>query len=83
MPLWMHFRLAAERQIAWSAGRLADPPAGATEMPPAEDLFRTIWEVDGDWMPEIRRLISVEERRSKRVHRLAAIEDLSRFAENQ
>src|SRR5258707_13296266 len=65
MPLWMHFWLAAERQIAWSVGRLDHPPAGAAEMPPTEDLFRTIWEVDRDWMPEIRRLIDAEESRGK------------------
>jgi hypothetical protein len=27
MPLWMHFWLAAERQIAWGQGRLDNPPA--------------------------------------------------------
>jgi adenylate kinase family enzyme len=82
MPLWMHFWLAAERQIAWSAGRLADPPGGAAAMPPTEDLFRTIWEVDRDWMPGIRRLIAVEERHGKQVHRLATIEEVSRFADS-
>ena len=28
MPLWMHFWHAAERQIAWAQGLLADPPCG-------------------------------------------------------
>jgi adenylate kinase family enzyme len=83
LPLWVHFWLAAERQIAWSAGRLADPPASAPEMPPTEDLFRTIWEVDRDWMPEIRRLVAEEERRSKRVFRLTTIKELSRFSEDK
>jgi adenylate kinase family enzyme len=46
MPLWMHFWLAAERQIAWAQGRLDDPPAGSAEMPPTRELFRTMWEVD-------------------------------------
>jgi hypothetical protein len=37
MPLWMHFWLAAERQIAWARGRLDNPPAGAAEMPPTPE----------------------------------------------
>jgi adenylate kinase family enzyme len=43
MPLWMHFWLAAERQIRWSAGMIENPPAGLAKMPPTETLFRTIW----------------------------------------
>ena len=61
LPLWMHFWLAAERQIAWARGEIAHPPAGAKEMPPTEDLFRTIFEVDRDWMPEVRRLVAAAE----------------------
>jgi hypothetical protein len=40
----MHFWLAAERQIAWSAGELEHPPAGIREMPPTKALFENIWE---------------------------------------
>jgi adenylate kinase family enzyme len=28
MPLWMHFWLAAERQIQWASGVIENPPAG-------------------------------------------------------
>src|ERR1700742_371255 len=28
MPLWMHFWLAAERQIAWATGTIEHPPSG-------------------------------------------------------
>jgi adenylate kinase family enzyme len=80
LPLWMHFWLAAERQIKWSAGTIDHPPAGLTKMPPTEALFRTIWEVDQDWMPEIRRLVALEEQRGKRIFRLGSIEDLDGFA---
>jgi adenylate kinase family enzyme len=80
MPLWMHFWLAAERQIAWSAGPIADAPAGASTMPPTEALFRTIWEVDRDSMPEIRRLVDGEEMRGKPVHRLQSVADLDACA---
>jgi adenylate kinase family enzyme len=79
MPLWMHFWLATERQLQWAAGKLKNPPAGITQMPRTEMLFRTIWEVDQNWMPEIRRLVTVEEERGKHVARLASVSDLENF----
>ena len=79
MPLWMHFWLAAERQIRWSTGGIENPPAGLTQMPPTEALFRTIWEVDQNWMPEIRRLVALEKQRGKRVFRLSSIAELDGF----
>jgi adenylate kinase family enzyme len=83
MPLWMHFWLAAERQIAWSRGPIADAPAGASTMPPTEALFRTIWEVDRDWMPEIRKLVDDAEAGGKRVERLRSLADLDACAAGQ
>jgi adenylate kinase family enzyme len=79
MLLWMHFWLAAERQIRWSSGGLDHPPAGLAQMPPTEALFRTIWEVDRDWMPEIRRLVALVEQRGKRVVRLSSVAELNGF----
>jgi adenylate kinase family enzyme len=79
MPLWVHFWLAAERQIQWSTGQIENPPAGLAAMPSTEALFRTIWEVDQGWMPEIRRLIALEEQQGKRVFRLGSIAELDRF----
>jgi adenylate kinase family enzyme len=79
MPLWIHFWLAAERQIKSSAGAIEHPPAGLANMPSTEALFRTIWEVDQEWMPEIRQLVAMEEQRGKRVVRLGSIEDLDGF----
>jgi len=80
MPLWMHFWLTAERQIQWATGNLEHPPAGIAKMPRTEALFRTIWEVDKTWMPEIRSLAAMEEERGKRVFRLAAVSELEHFA---
>jgi adenylate kinase family enzyme len=79
LPLWLHFALAAERQLAWAAGRLEHPLAGMTEMPPLRALFRTIWDIDRDWLPEIRRLIEAEEAQGKRVFRLTSLEALDGF----
>ena len=80
MPLWMHFWLAAERQIAWARGTLAHAPGGIATAPPTEALFRTIWEVDRDWMPGIRTLCAEVERTGTIVHRIGSVEDLDRFA---
>jgi adenylate kinase family enzyme len=80
MPLWVHFWLAAERHIAWSAGRLEHPPAGSTEPAPLKALFRTIAEVNQDWMPEMRKLVQAEEHRGKRVVRIRSYEALASFS---
>ena len=80
LPLWMHFWLAAERQLAWASGQLAHPPAGLATMPPTEALFRTIDEVDRIWMPDIRRMVAQRGRFGTRVHRLSSLADLDRFA---
>ena len=56
MPIWMHFWLAAERQIAWATGTLDHSPGGIAQMASTEHLFRTIWEVDRTWMPNLRAL---------------------------
>jgi hypothetical protein len=79
MPLWIHFWLAAERQIRWAAGRLADPPAGISEAPPLRGLFQTMWEVDRDLMPEVRSLVADEELRGKRIFRLTSLEERDGF----
>jgi adenylate kinase family enzyme len=79
MPLWVHFWLAAERQLRWTRGTVELPPAGLEKMPPTEALFRTIWEVDREWMPEIRRIVAAEERKGKRVVRIGSIAELDGF----
>lgn len=79
LPLWMHFWLAAERQILWAAGQLPNPPAGISEAPPLHGLFKTTWENDRDLMPEIRALVADEERRGKRIFRLTSLEERDGF----
>ena len=81
MPLWMHFWLAAERQIKWSNGPIDYPPGEIAEMPPTEGLFRTMWDVDRLWMPEVRNLCAEAERSGKGVYRIASVSELNAFAE--
>jgi adenylate kinase family enzyme len=80
MPLWMHFWLAAERQIAWAKGEIAYPPAGASKMPPTEALFQTIFEVDRDWMPQIRRLVDEAEGAGTLVRRIGDVAALEHYS---
>jgi len=79
MPLWMHFWLAAERQIAWARGALDHAPGGIARMPPTEPLFRTIWEVDQTWMPGIRALCTEAESQGKSVTRLTSVNELDAY----
>jgi AAA domain-containing protein len=81
MPLWMHFWLAAERQIAWASGKLEHTPAGIAQMPPTKRLFQTIWEVDQTWMPGIRTLCTEAEARGKLVTRLTGVDELDAFCQ--
>lgn len=76
MPLWMHFWLAAERQIAWQSGNLEHTPGGLSAMPPTRDLFRTIWEIEQDWMPDIRRMCIEAEISGKRLTLIRSIDEL-------
>jgi len=80
MPLWMHFWLAAERQISWALGDLEHAPGGISQMPPTESLFRMMWDVDQTWMPEIRFLCATAELNGKSVVRLASVTELSKFS---
>jgi adenylate kinase family enzyme len=77
MPVWQHFWLAAERQIAWATGELAERPAGLAHMPPTRALFETIWMLDRDWLPTIRERPA--ERGGTDVRRIASPEELAVF----
>lgn len=79
MPLWMHFWLAAERQIAWASGKADHTPGGISEAPPTEALFKTIWDVDQTWMPEIRALCLSAEKNGAPVTRISNVDELDAF----
>jgi len=81
MPIWMHFWLAAERQIAWTKNELDHPPAGLDDMISTEDMFRTLWETEQEWMPTIRANIDEAESTGIEVTRIASVDELNAFAE--
>ena len=82
VPLWMHFWLAAERQIAWATGKLEHTPGGIAQMPPTQALFRTIWDVEKNWMPGVRDLCNEAEAQGKTVTRLTDVDGLDSFTRN-
>lgn len=79
MPLWIHFWLAAERQIAWANGTLEHPPAGIASVPPTRRLFEIIHEVHRDWMPVLRALCDEHETKGKTVVRLNSLEAIDQM----
>jgi len=81
IPLWVHFWLAAERQLAWQSGRLEHAPGGLAAMPPTRDLFRTIWEIEQDWMPSLRRLCAKAHDAGKTLIWIRSIDELNAFTE--
>jgi hypothetical protein len=77
LPLWVHFALAAERQVCWSQQNIR--PAGIEEKPPTMALFRTMWEVDQNWLPAIRELCGKTEL-PKRLTRLCSLEEIDAYS---
>jgi adenylate kinase family enzyme len=80
MPIWMHFWLAAERQIQWALGKLENPVGGIAEMPTTRGMFEALWETDREMAPVFRRLTDEAERAGKPVSRIASVEELDAFA---
>jgi adenylate kinase family enzyme len=80
LPVWLHFALAAERQIAWAAGNLEHPPAQMQERPPTEALFRNMWEMEREWLPFIRQLTESQVAIGKPTAHLTSLEALDAFS---
>ena len=79
LPLWQHFWLAAERQLAWSRGPLDHPPAGQAAMPPTKALFETIGRVDREWMPMVRDIVDKADTAGTEVRRIETVDALASF----
>ena len=57
-PLWMHFWLAAERQISAARGEdRSDPLEGCDPLAVTKRLFEMIWRVDQDLKPKLQVMI--------------------------
>lgn len=59
LPLWMHFWLAAERQISIARGQSrSDPVEGCDGLAITRRLFETIWHVEQNLKPQLVRLVN-------------------------
>jgi hypothetical protein len=81
MPLWMHFWLAAERQIAVARGlERADPIAGSDDLAVTRRLFETIQWVDEALVPRLRDLVEAQrDRLGERLVVVRSPEELDRI----
>jgi len=79
MPIWMHFWLAAERQIEQALGTLEHPIAGLGEPISTHDMFETLWETEQEWMPIIRAAIDEAQAVGIKVTRLASVDAIDAF----
>ena len=57
-PLWMHFWLAAERQISAARGESrTDPLEGCDQLAVTKRLFEMIWRVDQYLKPQLQEML--------------------------
>jgi adenylate kinase family enzyme len=83
LPLWMHFWLAAERQIAAARGESrSDPLEGCDQLEITKRLFETIWVVHHGLKPRLEELLG-RSVTGKAYHHIASIEALEAFADHQ
>jgi adenylate kinase family enzyme len=80
LPLWMHFWLAAERQIAVAkGGSRIDPVNGCDDLTITRRLFETIWRVDLELIPRLTRLID-QYAPERDYHHITTLEQLNALA---
>jgi hypothetical protein len=78
-PVWVHFWWAAERQIACARGvARPDGPEGCDMLDVTPRLFKMIWDIDRNFMPRLRELISTFDH-GRRIHRITSPEQLDAF----
>lgn len=81
LPLWMHFWLAAERQISIARGQSrSDPVEGCGDLAITRRLFESIWHVDQNLKPQLLELVDryAPGRDYHRVTTLEQLEEASR-----
>jgi hypothetical protein len=80
LPLWIHFLHAAERHSAWLSGSLEHPPGGLPVPPmPLGPQFKGIWDIDQQFMPQLRRACAQKARSGKTAVRLSSVPALDAF----
>jgi hypothetical protein len=80
LPLWMHFWLAAERQISVARGQPRDDPVeGCDDLAITRRLFETIWHVDQILKPQLLELVD-RYAAGRDYHHVTTLEQLEELA---
>ena len=80
LPLWMHFWLAAERQISVAQGEPRDDPVeGCDDLAITRRLFETIWHVDQILRPQLLELVD-RYALGRDYHHVTTLEQLEQLA---
>jgi adenylate kinase family enzyme len=80
LPLWMHFWLAAERQISIARGQpRSDPVEGCDDLAITRRLFETIWHVDQILKPQLLELVD-RYAAGRDYHHVTTLEQLEELA---
>jgi adenylate kinase family enzyme len=80
LPLWMHFWLAAERQIAVARGESrSDPVEGCDDRDITRRLFETIWYVDQELKSRLTDLVELHAP-GRAYHHITTLEQLDHVA---
>jgi hypothetical protein len=80
LPLWMHFWLAAERQISVARGQPRDDPVeGCDDLAITRRLFETIWHVDQILKPQLLELLD-RYASGRDYHHVTTLEQLEQLA---
>jgi adenylate kinase family enzyme len=80
LPVWMHFWLSAERQIAAARGiERSDPIEGCEQLDVTRRLFEMIWRVHTELKPQLEMVLE-RCKAGKDYHHLTSIEALDALA---
>ncbi len=79
LPVWLHFAIAAERQIAWKAGTQKHPPGGMQSPPPTKALFEMMWAIHTELRPKVLTMLAAAKQRGANVEIVTSTEDLRKL----
>lgn len=76
LPIWLHFAIAAERQMAWKEGTHKHPPGGISTPPPTKHLFEMMWRINTELRPRVMTMLDIADKRGVKVVIITSTEDL-------
>lgn len=82
LPIWLHFAIAAERQMAWKEGTQKFPPGGMRSPPPTKHLFEMMWRIHTELRPRVMEMLEAAEKRGATAEIVTSTEDLRKLQFN-